>query len=138
MVGCTIEGVSLVRASEDELRQIYAAWLQYSVVVIKKQKLTPSDQLKFASYFGSLCLWGGLDLAETLLGGAFAQSFFNNLNAVLFWLFGFYANGAGLGWAFYFAHFCIADHRICVGGKDRTDTRDCGFFGLFGYSIGAQ
>jgi drug/metabolite transporter (DMT)-like permease len=42
----------------------------------------------FASYFGSLCLWRGLDLAETLLGGAFAQSFLNNLNAVLFWLFG--------------------------------------------------
>ena len=92
----------------------------------------------FASYFGSLCLWRGLDLAETLLGGAFAQSFLNNLNAVLFWLFGFYANGAGLGWAFYFAHFRIADHRIGVGGKDRTDTRDCGFFGLFGYFIGAQ
>ena len=41
-------------------------------------------------------------------------------------------------WAFYFAHFRIADHRIGVGGKDRTDTRDCGFFGLFGYFIGAQ
>ena len=53
IVGCAIEGVSLVSASEDELRQIYAAWLQYSVVVIKEQKLTPSDQLKFASYFGS-------------------------------------------------------------------------------------
>jgi hypothetical protein len=34
--------------------------------------------------------------------------------------------------------FFIADHRIGVGGKDRTDTCDCGFFGLFGYSIGAQ
>ena len=53
IVGCAIEGVSLVSASEDELRQIYSAWLQYSVVVIKDQKLTPSDQLKFASYFGS-------------------------------------------------------------------------------------
>ena len=53
IVGCTIEGVSLVSASEDELRQIYAAWLQYSVVVITEQKLTPSDQLKYASYFGT-------------------------------------------------------------------------------------
>ena len=53
IVGCTIEGVSLVSVTEDELRQIYSAWLQYSVVVIKEQKLTPSDQLKFASYFGS-------------------------------------------------------------------------------------
>jgi taurine dioxygenase len=52
-VGCTIEGVSLVSASEDELRQIHAAWLQHSIVVIKEQKLTPSDQLKFASYFGT-------------------------------------------------------------------------------------
>ncbi len=34
--------------------------------------------------------------------------------------------------------FFIADHRIRVGGKDRTDTRDCCFFGIFWHSIGAQ
>lgn len=53
IVGCTIEGVALRSANEDELRQIHTAWMQYSVVVIKNQKLTPSEQLRFASYFGS-------------------------------------------------------------------------------------
>ncbi len=53
IVGCTIEGVALRSANEDQLRQIHTAWMQYSVVVIKNQKLTPSEQLRFASYFGS-------------------------------------------------------------------------------------
>ncbi|MEJ6564873.1 MAG: TauD/TfdA family dioxygenase [Burkholderiales bacterium] len=51
-VGCTIEDVSLHSASQEELQQIHAAWLQYSVVFIRNQSLTPSEQLKFASYFG--------------------------------------------------------------------------------------
>ncbi|MDA0237798.1 MAG: TauD/TfdA family dioxygenase [Proteobacteria bacterium] len=53
IVGCTIEGVSVRTASEEELQQIHSAWMRYSIVVIKNQVLTPSEQLKFATYFGS-------------------------------------------------------------------------------------
>ena len=53
IVGCIIEGVSLNTFGEQELQQIHAAWMRYSIVVIKNQNLTPSEQLKFATYFGS-------------------------------------------------------------------------------------
>src|SRR3984893_19081931 len=53
--GAEIKGIDLTRPLSDaEVRAIKDAWARHLVLVFRGQKLSQDDQLRFASYFGTL------------------------------------------------------------------------------------
>jgi taurine dioxygenase len=53
-LGCEISGVDLARLDEAQFREIHAAFLRYSVIVIHDQKLGEGDLVAFGKRFGAL------------------------------------------------------------------------------------
>ena len=53
-LGAEIQGADLRTIEQDDFGHIYRAWLDYSVLLIRKQELTDDDLIAFSSRFGSL------------------------------------------------------------------------------------
>jgi taurine dioxygenase len=53
-LGAEIHGVDVNNLDDETFDEIYAAWLQYQVIVVRDQKITPDQQKDFARRFGVL------------------------------------------------------------------------------------
>jgi len=54
-LGAAVTGLDLTkRVSDADMEDVYAAWLRHLVLVFPKQRITPSQQMEFASRFGKL------------------------------------------------------------------------------------
>ncbi|RDL45184.1 taurine catabolism dioxygenase [Marinomonas piezotolerans] len=53
-IGARLDGLSLNALTDDEFTQLYQAFLEYKVLVVPKQQLTPAEHLKFGKRFGEL------------------------------------------------------------------------------------
>ena len=52
--GARVTGVQLARIDEPAFRELYAAWLEYALLVFSDQFMTRPQQVKFARRFGPL------------------------------------------------------------------------------------
>ena len=53
-LGAEIQGVDLRKIGEEDFANIYRAWLRYSVLLFRGQKLTDEDLVTFSKKFGEL------------------------------------------------------------------------------------
>ena len=53
-LGAIIKGVDLATLDEETFTEIHQAWLKYSVIFFRKQKLRPLQQIDFAKRFGEI------------------------------------------------------------------------------------
>jgi taurine dioxygenase len=53
-MGAEIRGIDVKQLDDATFDDLYAAWLQYQVLAIRDQDITPSDQVAFASRFGEI------------------------------------------------------------------------------------
>jgi alpha-ketoglutarate-dependent taurine dioxygenase len=58
-LGAVVTGVRLAQLDEAQWQQIYAAWLQYAVLVFPGQHLSNAEQIGFARRFGPIERIGG-------------------------------------------------------------------------------
>ena len=53
-VGVEIRGVDLARLGDEEFRLIEAAWYRHSVLLVRDQRLSDADLIRFSQRFGEL------------------------------------------------------------------------------------
>jgi len=53
-LGAIIKGVDLATLDDETFTEIHQAWLKYSVIFFRKQKLRPLQQIDFAKRFGEI------------------------------------------------------------------------------------
>ena len=53
-LGAIIKGVDLATLDDETFAEIHQAWLKYSVIFFRKQKLRPLQQIDFAKRFGEI------------------------------------------------------------------------------------
>ena len=53
-LGVIIKGVDLAKLDDETFAEIHQAWLKYSVIFFRKQKLRPFQQIDFAKRFGEI------------------------------------------------------------------------------------
>ena len=53
-LGAIIKGVDLAKLDDETFAEIHQAWLKYSVIFFRKQKLRPFQQIDFAKRFGEI------------------------------------------------------------------------------------
>ncbi len=53
-LGAIIKGVDLAKLDDETFAEIHQAWLEYSVIFFREQKLSPLQQIDFAKRFGEI------------------------------------------------------------------------------------
>ena len=53
-LGAIIKGVDLATLNDETFAEIHQAWLEYSVIFFREQKLSPLQQIDFAKRFGEI------------------------------------------------------------------------------------
>ena len=53
-LGAIIKGVDLATLNDETFAEVYQAWLEYSVIFFREQKLSPLQQIDFAKRFGEI------------------------------------------------------------------------------------
>src|SRR5688500_11123275 len=54
-IGAEIGNIDLTRPlSKKEIEEVHRAFIQYQVIIFRDQKISHEDQIRLASYFGSL------------------------------------------------------------------------------------
>ena len=53
-LGAIIKGVDLAKLDDETFAEVHRAWLKYSVIFFRKQKLGPLQQIDFAKRFGEI------------------------------------------------------------------------------------
>ena len=53
-LGAIIKGVDLAKLNDETFAEIHQAWLEYSVIFFREQRLSPLQQIDFAKRFGEI------------------------------------------------------------------------------------